>query len=253
MKTALITGASGGIGEEFARVFAEKGYDLVLVARSEDKLKSIAKDLKKQYKTKVTVLVQDLSKSRSASKIYNEIKKKGIIIDAVVNNAGFGDFGVFVDEKLKTVTEMVNLNIASLTEMTFLFLNDMKERNSGSILNIASTAAFQPVPKMAVYGATKSYVLNFTEALHHELRETNINVSVLCPGPTVTGFFERANAQDVKFLNKGMDPKVVARIGYECLMKNKMTTIAGFKNKLLSLSGYLPWRSLVVKIAGKML
>ncbi len=236
MKTALITGASGGIGEAFAQIFAENKYNLVLVARSQEKLNRIANELESRYQINVTVLVQDLSKPNTASKIYTEINEKEIVIDTLINNAGFGDFGDFADEDLIVATEMINLNITTLTEMTSLFLKDMKARNSGKILNIASTAAFQPLPRFAVYSATKAYVLHFTEALHYELKDTNIAVSVLCPGPTSTGFAKRANASKLNFLKNGMDSKIVARIGYKGLMKNKMTIISGFKNKLMSLS-----------------
>lgn len=251
MKTALITGASGGIGKEFAELFAKEGYGLVLVARSEKRLNDLAKDFRKKYKVKVAVLVQDLSKPRAALKVYNEIKKKRISVDTLVNNAGFGDSALFGDEDLKTVTEMIHLNITALTELTSLFLKDMKAKKVGQILNVASTAAFQPVPNMAVYAATKAFVLHFTEALHHELRDSDIKVSALCPGPTSTGFVERAKAQGVKFLNGGMDAAVVARLGYRGLVKNKMTVITGFKNKLMSLSRMVPSRSLLVRLVSK--
>ncbi len=252
MKTVLITGASGGIGEAFAQIFAKNNYNLVLVARNEEKLNRIARELQTQYKVKVSILVEDLSKSDAASKIYNAIKEREIIIDILINNAGFGNFGNFVDEDLKTVTEMLHLNITTLTEMTFLFVKDMKARDSGKILNIASTAAFQPLPKFAVYAATKSYVLHFTEALHYELKNTNIAVSVLCPGPTATGFAKRANADKLNFFKNSMDSKIVAQIGYKGLMKNKMTIISGLKNKLMSLSRTIPSRNFLVNMAGKM-
>ncbi len=194
-ETVLITGASSGLGKDFAQIFAEKGYNLVLVARSEEKLNKIAKDLEEKYKIKATVLVKDLSEADSATKIYFELKNRDINIDVLINNAGFGKIGAFIDEKLSTYTEMLNLNVTTLTEMTALFLPEMIERNKGKILNIASTAAFQSLPNFGVYAATKAYVLNFTEALHYELKDTNIAVTALCPGPTVTGFAKRANAE----------------------------------------------------------
>lgn len=252
MKTVLITGASNGIGKEFAQIFAEKGYNLVLVARSESKLNKIAKEFEIKYKIRVTVLTQDLSKPNVASKIYTEITDRGIIIDILINNAGFGDYGNFVESNLKTITEMINLNINSLTEFALLFVKEMMERNSGKILNIASTAAFQPIPKFATYAATKSYVLHFTEALHYELKDTNISVSVLCPGPTSTDFEKRAKAEKSNIFKNGMDAKVVAKIGYKGLMQNKMTIIPGFKNKLMSLSHTIPSRNLLVWMIGKM-
>ncbi len=251
MKTVLITGASGGIGKEFAQIFAENKYNLILIARSKEKLNDIAKELESQYQIKVTIIAQDLSKPNTALKVYNEIKEKKIIVDILINNAGFGDFGTFVDEDLDTITEMINLNITTLTEMTSLFVTEMKKRNSGKILNIASTAAFQPLPNFAVYAATKAYVLHFTEALHYELKNTNIGVSVLCPGPTSTGFAKRANAETSNILKNGMNVKKVAKIGYKGLMKNKITIIPGFKNKFTSLSRTTPSRNLLVKIVGK--
>ncbi len=251
MTSVLITGASNGIGKEFAEIFAANSYNIVLVARSADKLHKIAENLKSKYKVQVIVLVQDLSVPNSALKIYKELKNREIVVDILINNAGFGDFGQFIDGNLQTTTEMINLNVTTLTEMTSLFLQDMKQQNSGKILNVASTAAFQPVPDLAVYAATKAYVLHFTEALHYELRNTNIAVSVLAPGPTVTGFAKRANAENVSFLNKGMTSKRVAQIGYNGLMKNKMTVVVGFKNKLMSLSHTIPSRSLLVKVVGK--
>ncbi len=252
MKTVLITGASGGIGKALANIFAEKGYNLILVARSQDKMNRIAEDLEHRYKIKVTVLVYDLSEPRAALKLYQEIQQKEIGVDILINNAGFGDFGAFVDEDFETVTQMLNLNVTALTELTHLFLKDMKAKNSGKILNIASTAAFQPLPNFAVYAATKAYVLHFTEALHYELKDTNINVSVLCPGPTSTGFAKRANAENASILKDEMDVDEVARMAYKEFMKNKMTIITGFKNKMTSLSRMMPSRKVLVNIVGKM-
>lgn len=253
MKTVLITGASGGIGKEIAQIFAENGNNLVLIARNKNKLEQIAKEFEINYKVRVTVLAQDLSKSNIALKIYSEIKDRGILVDILINNAGFGNFGHFVDSDLKRTTEMININITTLTEFTSLFVKDMIKINSGKILNIASTAAFQPIPKFAAYAATKSYVLHFTEALHYELKETNVSVSVLCPGPTSTGFKERANAENSNVFKSGvMNAKVVAKVGYKGLIKNKMTIIPGFKNKLMSLSHTIPSRNLLVWMIGKM-
>ncbi len=251
MKTALITGASGGIGKEFAQILAEEGCNLVLLARNEQKLKHLSSDLERKYKIKVTVLVQDLSEQNAPAKVYAEIKDRNLFIDTLINNAGFGDFGSFIDEDLKVVTDMINLNISALTEMTALFLKDMKKKKQGHILNIASTAAFQPLPGFAVYAATKAYVLHFSEALSYELRNTGITVSALCPGPTSTGFAKRANAEKLSLFKNTMNSEIVARAGYAGLMKHKMTILAGFRNKLLSLSRMFPSRTLMVRIAGK--
>ncbi len=253
METVLITGASGGLGENFAEIFAEKGYNLVLIARSEDKLKQIAQNLENKYNIKTTVLAQDLSQPKSAEKIYNEVKNQGIEVDVLINNAGFGKIGAFVDEKLSTLTEMLNLNVTTLTELTALFLPEMLKRNQGKILNIASTAGLQSIPNFGVYSATKAYVLNFTEALHYELKDTNIAVTALCPGPTHTGFAKRANAEKLSFFKNGMNSKEVAKIGYNALMNNKMYKIAGLMNTFVAYFARLfPSRRLSVNIVGKM-
>ena len=183
MKTALITGASNGIGKEFAKIFAKQGYNLVLVARSVDKLEQISIEFENRYDIKVTNLPIDLSQPNIATKLYSEINNRKISVDILINNAGIGDYGKFVDAELSKTIKMINLNITTLTEVALLFVKAMQSKNSGKILNIASTASFQPVPNFSVYAATKSYVLNFTEALHYELKNTGISVSVLCPGP----------------------------------------------------------------------
>ncbi|MFK5893329.1 MAG: SDR family oxidoreductase [Pseudomonadota bacterium] len=253
MKTVLITGASSGIGHEFAKIFAHQGCNLVLVARSTEKLEKIANNYERDHDIKVTIFSFDLSQPNIANKLYSEIRNRKICIDILINNAGIGDYGSFVDGKLSKIGNMVSLNIATLTEMTLLFVKDMHTRNSGKVLNIASTAAFQPVPKFAVYAATKSYVLNFTEALHHELKGTGVSVSVLCPGPTATGFEKSANMKDSKLFKSGvMDAKIVAEAGCKGLMNNKMTIIPGFKNRLMAfLSSMTPSRNLLVWISGK--
>ncbi len=252
IKTALITGASGGLGQDFAELFAEQGYQLVLVARSEDKLKSIAQNLEDKYKVNVLYIVQDLSEPKSASQVSEEIKAQDIKVDVLINNAGFGKFGAFIDEDVTTLTEMINLNVSTLTELTALLLPEMLERNQGKILNVASTAALQSLPNFGAYAATKAYVLSFTEALHYELRQTNISVTALCPGPTVTGFAKRANAESMILFKNGMPSRQVAQLGYEALMKNKMTIITGFQNKLLAyLTRLIPSRRLLIQIAGK--
>ncbi len=251
-KTALITGASGGLGKDFAEIFAREGYQLILVARSQEKLQSITQELEDKYKVKVLYLVQDLSEENSANKIYQEIKADNIKLDVLINNAGFGKFGAFIDEDVATLGEMINLNVRTLTELTALVLPEMLERNSGKILNVASTAALQSLPNFGAYAATKAYVLSFTEALHYELRKTNISVTALCPGPTHTGFAKRANAESMLLFKNGMQSTKVAQLGYNALMKNKMTVIAGLQNKFLAyLARFIPSRRLLLKISGK--
>lgn len=253
MKTALITGASNGIGKEFAKIFAKQGYNLVLVARSVDKLEQISIEFENRYDIKVTNLPIDLSQPNIATKLYSEINNRKISVDILINNAGIGDYGKFVDAELSKTIKMINLNITTLTEVTLLFVKAMQSKNSGKILNIASTASFQPVPNFSVYAATKSYVLNFTEALHYELKNTGISVSVLCPGPTATGFEKAASMQESKLFKSGvMDAEIVAKIGYKGVMKNQMTIIPGFKNRVMAFfSNISPSRNLLVWISGK--
>ncbi len=253
MKTVLITGASGGIGKEFAILFAEKKYNLVLVARSKDKLNAIAEELETKFNVKTNVILSDLSKPESPQKLYDEVMSKNIIIDVLINNAGFGEFGKFVEKDLKRYLRMINLNITALTELTGLFIQDMIKRKEGRILNVASTASFQPMPNFAVYAATKSYVLTFTEALHYELKGTGISVSALCPGPTTTGFEEAANMGNSKLFSSGgvMDAKTVAKIGFNKMMQNKMTIIPGLRNKILAFaSNITPSRKTLVTVSG---
>ena len=253
-KTVLITGASGGIGREFAYIFAQKKYNLVLVARSKDKLDQIAKDCTTLYGIKTTVFTHDLSNPESAELLYQDVQENRISIDVLINNAGFGQFGPFAKSDLTKNMEMINLNVTTLVALTSLFVRDMVARNQGQILNIASTAAFQPVPNFAVYGATKAFVLSFTEALHYELKDTKVSVSVLCPGPTSTGFEQAADMKDSKLFKSGvMDAKTVAKIGFNGLQKNKMTVVPGLKNKVLATaSNMTPSRDLLVWITAKM-
>ncbi|MCK5818700.1 MAG: SDR family oxidoreductase [Psychromonas sp.] len=253
MKTALITGASGGIGKSFAEIFAQQGYNLILVARSKDKLEQLSDKYEQDYGIVVTVFSVDLSRQNAATEIYSEIQKRKIRIDILINNAGFGDHGRFIVSSLSKTRNMINLNILTLTELTSIFIKEMMKNRDGKILNIASTASFQPLPRFAVYAASKSYVLNFTEALHYELKGSGVSVSVLCPGPTATEFEKSANIKDSNlFKGKLMDPQRVAKIGYDGLMKGKMTIIPGFKNKLLAFfANMMPSRDLLVWISSK--
>jgi short-subunit dehydrogenase len=183
-KCALITGASSGIGRELATLFARDGYDLTLVARDRAMLARIGDELTRVHGVAVDVIAQDLSHPNAAAEVYRELKRRSIKIDVLVNNAGFGTYGPFVDSDAATESEMLQLNIVALTKLTRLFLEDMLAKREGRILNVASTAAFQPGPLMAVYYASKAYVLSFSEALANELRDSGVTVSTLCPGPT---------------------------------------------------------------------
>ena len=191
--TTLITGASSGIGEEFARRYAAEKHDLVLVARSEDKLHNLAEDLKNQYDIKITVIPMDLSDPEAAQHLWEETNRLGLEVDVLVNNAGFGTFGNVADDDPDRLEQEVRLNCLTLTGLTSRYLPAMRERASGTIINVASTAAFQPIPRMAVYAATKAFVLSFTEALWAETRKEGIRVLAVCPGSTETAFFETAN------------------------------------------------------------
>ena len=255
MKTALITGASGGIGKELAILFAKNGHNTVLVARNIDKLDKLADELQGEYKITALPLKFDLSVPGSAQKLYDELKERKIDIDFLINNAGFGDFGVLSAEKLKKYTDMLNLNIVALTELTTLFANDMKTRKFGKIMNVASTAAFQPLPYFAVYAATKAYVLSVSEALHFEFKKFGVIVSALCPGPTETNFAVAADVDKTPMFennSSAMSAKEVAKIGYKGMMDNKMTIVTGIKNKINAyFSGKMPSRKIVPAMMGK--
>ncbi|MGD6794012.1 SDR family NAD(P)-dependent oxidoreductase [Metabacillus indicus] len=232
MKTVLITGASDGIGKELAYKYAQDGYRLVLAARSEEKLQKLAEELKP---APVIVKRKDLSDMNQVRELYEELKAESVQIDVLVNNAGFGLYGEFVRTSAEEELNMIDLNIKSITLLAKLFAPDMAERGSGHILNVASTAAFQPGPLMAVYYATKAYVLSFSEAIENELKGTGVSVSVLCPGPTKTGFSDRANLGQSKLFKSGvMDVKEVADAAYKGLQKKQTVIIPGLKNKMLA-------------------
>ncbi len=233
-KTALITGASKGIGKELALIFAKNNTNLVLVARSGELLNKLKKDLESTYSVSVVVIVKDLCSSNSVEELFHEIKSNSLDIDYLVNNAGFGDYGLFSNTSWQRYEKMISLNVTSLTHLMHLFINDWRGRKSGRILNISSTAAFQPGPMMAVYFATKSYVLSLSEAVSRELKNDNITITTLCPGPTSTSFGEESNmnASDLVKNVKIANPADVAALGYKSMMKGKATVIHGSMNKL---------------------
>ena len=246
-ETVLITGASGGIGLGFAKQFAKNEYNLVLVARSEDKLKDIKADFEKEYNVKVDIIKKDLTLLQSAPELFNEVKKRNLKIDILINNAGFGIYGLFKDIKIEPALAIINLNITAVTYLTKLFLDEMVKNNKGKIMNVASTAAFQPGPYMSVYYASKAFVLFFSEALDEELRGTEISVSTFCPGPTETGFQENADMSGVKTFNFSMPVEKVVRIGYKQFMRNKRIIIPGFINKLYVFAERFAPRWLVIR------
>jgi short-subunit dehydrogenase len=228
---ALITGASAGIGRELAQVFATEGFSLVLVARNEARLKALAADLRAARQTESRVLAQDLAQPDAAAKIFEAVRDMPVSV--LVNNAGFGSYGPFAQVNLAVTTEMMQVNIVALTQLTNLFLQPMLQRGAGRILNVASTAAFQPGPLVNVYYASKAFVYSFSYALADELAGSGITVTALCPGMTRTEFFQRANIRE-----KGnwpiMDARTVAQAGYRGLIKGKRVVIPGLMNQIAS-------------------
>jgi short-subunit dehydrogenase len=223
MKTALITGASLGIGLEMAKYAASLGHNLVLVARNQQNLQALAAQIQQQYKVAIKIIAADLSEMAQVQQVYNTCKAENIIVDMLINNAGFGDFGLFAESDWIKTNQMIQLNITSLTLMCRLFIPDMKARKTGYILNVASTAAFQPGPTMAVYYATKSYVLHFSEAIYNELQGSGVSVTCLCPGATESGF-QAAAAMENSALVKGKKlptSKEVAVFGLDAMLAKK--------------------------------
>ena len=252
-QTALITGASFGIGLELAQVFAREGFNLVLVARSADKLRHLASELEKAHNTRSLILATDLTEPGAAAYVIDQTIRADIRVDVLVNNAGFGQYGFFAENDLEECLQQIQLNVTTLTHLTRLYLPGMIERKSGRILNVASTAAFQPGPLIAVYFATKAYVLHFSEALANELQGTGVSVTCLCPGPTATEFQERANMAGTRLAKYGvMDARTVAEDGYRALMTGKAVAISGFKNWLVAQSVRFAPRRLVAAMARKL-
>ncbi len=248
-ETALVTGASGGIGYQLAREFARHGYDLVLVSRNRQELQQAAEEISREFGVRARVLVKDLSVASAPEEVFEELQAEGVTIDVLVNNAGFGTYGLFWETELKTELQELQVNVMALTHLTRLFLPGMLERRRGKILNVASTAAFQPGPLMAVYFAGKAYVLHFSEAVANELEGTGVSMTVLCPGPTRTRFHERAGMKGIGADMRRMDPAIVARAGYRGLMAGKAIVIPGLLNRLLALGPRFAPRGFVTKMA----
>ena len=229
-ETALITGASSGIGEDFARQLASQKKDLVLVARSQDKLEKLAQELEQKEQVKAIVITQDLTQPNAGQILYDAIKAQGLTIDVLINNAGFGDYGMFSDRPLAKQINMIQLNIAVLTELTGLFLPEMKARKKGAIVNVSSIAGFQPLPYMSVYAATKAFVLSFSEALWAENKDFGIHILALCPGPTESEFVNRAEFPDSlaeQNMNNLASSQEVVEEALQALEKNQCTVVTG--------------------------
>jgi short-subunit dehydrogenase len=248
-ETALITGASTGIGLDLARLMA-RDFDLVLTARNQSRLEQIARELQEQHGNLVHVIPADLTRPEAPAKIFAGIGWRGLRVDALVNNAGFGIYGEFAEIDVQTEMEMIQLNVTALTHLTKLALPGMLERKRGRILNVGSTAGFQPGPLMAVYYATKAYVISFSEAIANELSGTGVTVTCLCPGATNTEFAKRADMEKSRLFKMGaMRSDEVARAGYEAMLRGKTLVIPGVRNWLLAESVRLAPRKMVTAIA----
>lgn len=241
---ALITGATEGIGYELAKLFAQDGYNLIIVARTEDTLQQRANEFSKQYGVQVETIAKDLIGENAAFELYEEVKAKSLTVDVLVNDAGQGQYGLFVESDIHRLLDIIHLNINSLTVLTHLFLKDMVARNEGKILQLASVASQVPGPWQAVYHGTKAYVLSFTEAIIAELKDSAVTVTALQPGATDTDFFNKAEMQESKAVqdkSKLSDPAKVAKDGYEALMSGDDKVISGFKNKVqVAMSNLMP-------------
>ncbi len=250
LETVLVTGASSGIGRELARCFAADGSRLVLVARSGGALNALADELRAAPKSQVQVLTADLAEPAAPARIFGHLRTAGVKVDVLVNNAGFGAFGPFAQLPLERQMEMVQVNLTALTHLTRLFLPGMIERHRGGVLNVASTAAFQPGPGMAVYFATKAYVLSLSEAVAEELAGTGVTVTALCPGPTRTNFAAAADARNSHLYTRTtMSAAAVARLGHQAFRRGRVVAITGLRNRLLAFSVRLAPRSVVRQIA----
>ncbi len=246
-ETAIITGASSGIGLEMARIFSAKKYNLVLVARNVDKLNELSSQLRG---TKVHVIIKDLSKEDAAQEIFDELVARGIHVDVLINNAGLGDFAFFSESNWQKQKDMISLNIMTLTHLTHLFLPAMIKNKKGKILNVASTAAFQPGPTMSVYYASKAFVLHFSEAIANELEGTGVTVTALCPGPTDSNFQNAADLHESKLVKGRKLPtsREVAEYAYHAMIQGKRVAIHGFSNYIqANMVRFLP-RNLITKV-----
>jgi short-subunit dehydrogenase len=249
MTTTLITGASSGIGEAFARKLAAQGRDLLLVARSEEKLIALGNELGLNHNIRAQYFVADLSQPDAPARLFAETRERDLEIDLLINNAGFGSMGEFTTLDLNRELNMIDLNVRSLVELTHLFLQPMRERKSGSIINVASTAGFQAVPFMATYAATKAFVLSFSEALWEENRPFGIKVMALCPGVTETGFFEASRMKRPPARTSQTSEQVVD-VALRALKRGKGSVISGWPNRIIVETERVAPRALILRVAG---
>lgn len=250
LTTALVTGASSGIGYEISKLLAEQGHDLVLVARREDRLKQLAEFLQREYKISVRVVAMDLTQISQIKQLYRTLEQENIPVDILVNNAGLGHSGPFTATDAADVLQEIQLNVVALTYLTKLFATDMVKRGLGKILNIASVSGFMPGPYMAVYNASKAYVISFSEALRVELKGTGVSVTVSCPGPTSSEFHQLAGTAGSLFLKilPTMNSAQVARISVSAMQKRKVLVVPGSLNKLMTLSPRITPRAILLFI-----
>lgn len=252
-RTTLVTGASSGIGRELAERFAADGDDLVLLARSEDRLRELGTELQSTYGVSVTVVVKDLAEPAAPRETVAALDDRGIEIDVLVNNAGFGTHGPFVESDPERTLDEIQVNVAAPTDLARRLLPGMVERGTGGVLNVASTAAFQPGPNMAVYYATKAYLLSLSEALTEELDRSGVTVTALCPGPTATGFQSRADMEGTRLLERGvMDAATVARAGYRGFQRGDAIVVPGLRNRLGTLAVRLVPRSVARRVTKRL-
>ena len=253
-KVALITGASSGIGKELAIIHAEKGGDLILVARREDKLKELKQDIEQKFKVNVEIIAKDLSDLKAPQEVYNEVIQKGIQVEYLINNAGFGALGKFHELELERQISMINLNVTSLTALTHYFTPSFVKRNSGKILNTSSTASFMPGPLQAVYFATKAYVTFFSNALAEELHNTNVTVTNLMPGATESEFGATSGMDKTEIFEQTVTARSVAEDGYNAMIKGKLDVISGLKPMQKVMMAMIPFmpKKMVLKRVRKM-
>ncbi len=251
MAYILITGASSGIGEVFANEYARRGNNLVLVARSREKLEAIAQRLTKERNVDVKILVKDLSVTESAKEVFEHCKSENLEIELLINNAGFGMINEFKSQDLGRIEQMMHLNMCSLVKLTHYFLPQMLKHNKGGVINVASTAAFQAVPNMSVYAATKAFVLSFSIGIKEELKHTNVKVMALCPGGTETPFFDTAEYERSRLMIPLDKPDDVVKTAIDRYRKGDSYVITGLANKfMVFIERFVP-RDVVTKIAGK--